>query len=113
MGASVYISQSSKVRGGKKKSKEVSLSIISAHYISDFIIDLHLSNGKKEKVDFLPLFLKYVKGDNRKYFSPALFEKFRVVHGNIFWGKNEDVIFTLDSILSFPSRSKEEVLYII
>ncbi|MBI1768288.1 MAG: hypothetical protein HY015_04180 [Bacteroidetes bacterium] len=113
MGASVYISQNSKVPSSKKKSKEVSLSIISADYISEFIIDLHFSDGKREKVDFLPLFMKYVKGDNRKYFSSTQFKKFRVVDGNISWGRNEDVIFTLDSILSFPSRSKEEVLYII
>lgn len=113
MGASVYLSQNSNVRSGRKKSKEVSLGIISADYVSEFVIDLKFSNGKKEKVDFLPLFLKYVKGDNKKYFSPTQFKRFRVVDGNISWGRNEDVIFTIDSILLFPYCAKEEFLYII
>ena len=113
MGASVYLSQSRKVRGDKTKVKEGNLGIISADYVSEFIVELHLTDGKTEKVDFLPLFLKYVKGDNRKYFSPAQFKKFKVANGNIFWGRNEDIIFTLDSILSTPSRNREKILYIL
>jgi hypothetical protein len=67
-------------------------------------------------VDFLPLFSKYVKGEYTKYFLTQRFRKFIVKHGNIFWGRNEDVIFPLDLLLenhNIASEENEEVLYVI
>lgn len=65
--------------------------------------------------DFLPLFQQYVKGDNLKYFAPANFKKFIIKNGNIYWGKDEDVIFP--STMLFNSTKKrdpgEEILYVI
>ena len=90
--------------------------IISARYIHDFTVAITLSTGKTRLVDFLPLFHKYVKGDNLKYFAPGSFKKFIIKNGNIYWGKNEDVIFPASFLLLGEKEndtSGEEILYVI
>jgi hypothetical protein len=90
--------------------------INSAEWIADFRIRLFFSNGKSKVVDFLPLFGKFVKGEYTKYFSPVLFKKFIVKNGNIYWGKNEDVIFPLHLLVEnhdMVSEDQDEVLYVI
>jgi len=66
-------------------------------------------------IDFLPLFQKFVKGSNLKYFSPKSFKKFIVTNGNIYWGRNEDVIFPVHVLYdeNYEDTSKEEILYIL
>ena len=92
------------------------MSIEAAEHVSDFQIRLLLSNGKSRVVDFLPLFSKQVKGEYTKYFAPERFKKFIVKNGNIYWGRNEDVIFPLQLLLpnhNVVSEANEEVLYVI
>lgn len=99
-----------------KKSKKITL--VSGKYIHDFIIALtFVSGGKKltRIIDFLPLFQQYVKGDNLKYFAPVNFKKFIVKNGNIYWGKDEDVIFPSNMLIGEMNskNSSEEILYVI
>ena len=48
------------------------------------------------------------------YFSPLEFKKFIVENGNIYWGKNEDVVFPADLLLKGKEQKiAEEILYII
>ena len=100
------------MRSDQNKSKEKVILITEAKYISEFNIALTFSDGKKRVVDFLPLFNKYVKGDNLKYFDITRFKKFILKNGSIYWGKNEDVIFTLD-LLYDEFEGEEEVLFVI
>ncbi len=116
MGTVLHLQQKGKQRNHSTKAEEKSVTIESAEYVGDFQIRLFFSNGKSKVVDFLPLFCKYVKGEYTKYFSPALFKKFIVKKGNIYWGRNEDVIFPLSLLLeklSKVSEDNEEVLFII
>jgi Protein of unknown function (DUF2442) len=113
MATSIYPSTRRNVRGNKTETKEKVIFIVSASYVTDFIISIQFNTGEKKVVDFLPLFHKYVKGPNLKYFSIENFKKFIVKNGNIFWGKNEDVIFTLDLLYDFASKQKETVLYVV
>jgi hypothetical protein len=89
------------------------LAILSAKYVQDFLIAITFTNGKTKLVDFLPLFHKHVKGDNLKYFAPQNFKKFIVKNGNIYWGKNEDVIFPVALFLNEENNVREETLYVI
>jgi len=59
--------------------------------------------------------LKYVKGFYAKYLIPANFKKFEVANGNIFWGKDEEVIFPVSFLYNskYGRTQKEEVLYVI
>lgn len=65
-------------------------------------------------VNFLPLFSK-LSGAYAKFGLPANFKKYFVKNGNVYWGKNEDVIFPVASIYTgiFSKKPKEEILYII
>ncbi len=117
MGGSVHISQKNKVRSHRKKTEQ-EVKLVSASYAHDFIIKLtYIFNWEKHMMykNFLPLFQQYVKGDNLKYFAPANFKKFIVKNGNIYWGKDEDVIFTPNVLFSQLDslNSSEEIMYII
>ena len=117
MGNGIHISQKSKVRRHRKKAQQ-KIEIISGKYVHDFVIALTFNSGGEKLtrvVDFLPLFQQYVKGDNLKYFAPANFKKFIVKNGNIYWGKDEDVIFPSGMFLnkSDSKGSSEEILYVI
>lgn len=114
MANSVHLSKKSKVRSHKQKNSEENIAVKSAKYLYDFTIAVNFTNGKIKPVDFLPLFHKYVKGENLIYFSPREFKKFIVQNGNIYWGENEDVIFPADLLLKGKQQKfPEEILYII
>ena len=93
------------------------LTLVSAKYQHDFFIILTFANGKTTHTtvkDFLPLFQQYVRGDYIKYFAPANFKKFTVKNGNIYWGKDEDVIFPSNMLADkSSSTTKEDILFII
>lgn len=112
----VYLSKKSKVRHHQQKAKQEIITIESAKDLSGFTIAISFSNGKTKLIDFLPIFHKYVKGENLNYFAPQKFKKFIVKNGNIYWGKNEDIIFPVDFLLEDKSQEQnisEEILYII
>lgn len=116
MGNGVHISQKSKVRRHKQKNDQ-EIMLIGGRYLHDFVIALTFSihdEKKTRQIDFLPLFQKHVKGDNLKYFAPGNFKKFKIKNNNIYWGKNEDVIFSSSTLLDLSLTSAtEEILYVI
>ena len=120
MGNGVHISQKGKVRRNRQKTEQKNVAVLSGRYVHDFLIAVTFSDGAGWKisrlVDFLPLFHKYVKGDNLKYFAPGNFKKFIVKNGNIYWGKNEDVIFPPSLLLKGQKENDtpgEEIIYVI
>lgn len=116
MANSVHLSKKSKVRNHPQQSEQEIVIIESAKYVSDFTIAISFSNGKRKLVDFLPLFHKYVKGENLNYSAPQKFKKFIVKNGNIYWGKNEDIIFPIDLFLEEKIEEQniaEDILYVI
>lgn len=116
MGNGIHTSQKRKMRRHHQKDRETTLMILAARYVNDFSIAITFSSGKTKLIDFLPLFQKYVKGDNLKYYAPERFKKFIVKNGNIYWGRNEDVIFPVANLLKESSPSKDasgEILFII
>ncbi len=116
MGNSVHPSQKRKVRSHSQKNKEENITVLAARYINDFSIAISFSSGQTQLVNFLPLFEKFVKGDNLRYFAPERFRKFIVKNGNIYWGRNEDIIFPVSQLLKntlLQSEPSDEILYII
>lgn len=115
-GNSVHLSQKSKVRRHKQKTEQKVLAIESARYVQDFSVLVSFTNGETKLVDFLPLFQKYVKGDNLKYFAPENFKKFIVRNGNIYWDRNEDVVFPAQLLYKQKGQendAEEEILFVI
>lgn len=104
-----------KVRSHSQKIKEENITVVAARYLNDFSVAVSFSCGRTQLVNFLPLFEKYVTGDNLKYFAPERFKKFIVKNGNIYWGNNEDVIFPVSAFFKdtvIPTAASEEILYI-
>lgn len=55
-------------------------------------------------------------GENLNYFAPERFKKFIVKNGNIYWGKNEDIIFPVHLFLEKKLQEQpisEEILYVL
>ncbi len=115
MANGVHPSQKRKVRSHPKKNQTENITVTAARYVSGFAIAISFSSGDIRVVNFLPLFEKYVKGDNLKYFAPERFQKFIVKNGNIYWGRNEAIIFPVSLLLkgSAAEVGNEEILYII
>ena len=119
MGNGIHISQKGKVRRSHKKAEQKNVILTSAKYLNDYKILLSFTSAGMRLstlVNFLPLFNKYVKGENLKYLDPQRFRKFIIKNGNIYWGRNEDVIFPVNLLLKQKGTSlsdKEEVLYVI
>ena len=103
------------MRNSSKKVKEENIVVLEARYVGDFSVAITFSSGAILIVNFLPLFEKYVKGENLKYFAPERFRKFIVKNGNIYWGRNEDVIFPVSLLLKglVSDVKEDEILYVI
>jgi Protein of unknown function (DUF2442) len=108
-----------KSKSGLQKSKNKNetnkkIAVSSAVYLKDFEVLLYFNNGEQRIVNFLPLFSK-LSGAYLKYSLSENFKKFIVKNGNIYWGKNEDVIFPVASLYTgnFSKKPKDEILYVI
>jgi len=115
MGTSIHPKSIRRVRNNKAKAKEKVISVKAAKYVKDFLIAITFNTGEERLIDFLPLFHDYVKGTNLRYFSISNFKKFKVQNGNIFWGQNEDIIFSIDKLYfsNELENKRDEVLFVI
>lgn len=115
MGNSIHLQQKSKLRHNQTKIRQEKITITGAKYLQNFFIAVTFSTGETKMIDFLPLFHQHVKGDYLKYFSPSSFKKFIINNNNLYWGKNEDVIFPVSLLLGLKQSkdTKEEILYVI
>lgn len=111
----IHTKSKSRLQKSQDKIKaDEKLAVLKAIYLKDLEVLLYLNNGEQRIVNFLPLFSK-LSGVYIKYSQTENFKKFIVKNGNIFWGKNEDVIFPVSTLFngSFSKKPKEEILYII
>ncbi len=109
MGTSIYLPPTRKMRSVAKKAKT---KLKRSYLVDHFSIAFEFSNGKVNRIDFLPLFQKYVKGENLNYLTPSQFKKFKIDDDRIFWGKNEDIVFSIPSLLK-KNKESDAILYII
>ena len=70
--------------------------IVKAEYAGDLRLDISLSDGSVQCVDFRPFILSHPHPQYNRYIEPKNFKKFRLEQGNVVWGKNWDLIFPLD-----------------
>jgi hypothetical protein len=73
-----------------------SMKILSAKYIDDYKVQLIFDDKKKNVINFLPVLKK--NSVCKKYLDITKFKKFKLDQGNIVWGKNWDMIFTIESL---------------
>jgi hypothetical protein len=72
------------------------MKVLSAKYIDDYKVEIIFDDKKKNIINFLPA----IKSNPvcKKYLDISKFKKFKVDQGNIVWGNNWDMIFTLESL---------------
>jgi hypothetical protein len=70
--------------------------VTSAKYIDDYKVELIFDDKRINVINFLPV----IKSNPvcKKYLDVTEFKKFKLDHGNIVWGKNWDMIFTIESL---------------
>ena len=115
MEQSIHTKSKSGLQKSKCKNKaDETITVVAAVYLKDLEILLYFNNGEQRIVNFLFLFSK-LSGTYLKYSLQENFKKFIVKNGNIYWGKNEDVIFPVAGLYTgiFSKKPKEEILYII
>jgi hypothetical protein len=69
------------------------ISIDKAQYVKDYTVKLFFNDGTDRDVDFGAFLLSHPHPQWDKYRDLRNFKKFKVVQGNIVWGKNWDLIF--------------------
>ncbi|MEO7265527.1 MAG: hypothetical protein ABIW38_11470, partial [Ferruginibacter sp.] len=67
--------------------EEKNLTIVNAFYLGNNSLLLQFNNGEQKRLDFLPLFKQYAKGDYDIYIERGKFKRFKLESGNISWGK--------------------------
>jgi len=81
-----------KITVNYSESNVVSLKVLSATYVSDYIINIVFSDGSKKQVNF-KLFLENAMNPcAKRYLNKKDFMKFEIIDGNINWN-DYDMIF--------------------
>lgn len=72
------------------------MKVLSAKYLNAYKVELVFDDKKKNIINFLPALIK--NPVCKKYLDLTKFKKFKLDQGNIVWGKNWEMIFTIDSL---------------
>jgi hypothetical protein len=73
-----------------RNNKKEALKIIDAVLIEAFVLKVFFNNEEQRIIDFRPFF-NTLKGDYKKWNTPAAFKKYNVTNGELWWGKNADI----------------------
>ncbi len=71
------------------------MEVTSAKYIEDYKVEVTFSTGRTKLIDFKNRFKKYAP---RRWMDINKFTSFKIEEGNIVWGKNWDVIFSIGNL---------------
>lgn len=73
-------------------------SIVQATDLGGLKVHLVFSDGMERTVDVGEFLRKHPHAQHNKYLDPREFAKFRLVDGNIVWGRDGDLMFALDEL---------------
>ena len=74
------------------------LFITKSEYVNDYTIKFSFSDGTYNEVDFACYLYKHPHPQYDKYRNLSKFKKFRIENGDIYWGKNGDLIFPIENL---------------
>jgi len=74
------------------------LSITKSEYIDNYIIRLSFSDGTANDVDFGKYLYRHPHPQYDKYRKLSKFKKYRIENGDIYWGKNGDLMFPIENM---------------
>lgn len=73
-------------------------SIVKATDLGGLKVHLVFSDGEERTVDVGAFLRKHPHAQHNKYLDPKEFAKFRIVEGNIVWGRDGDLMFAIEGL---------------
>ena len=74
------------------------LLITKADYINHYQLRLTFSDGTSQVVDFGPFLMDHPHPQHDKYRNRINFKRFKIERGNVVWGKDWDLMFTVSQL---------------
>ena len=65
------------------------VSLVGAHIVGDYSLQLRFSDGHEQKVDFGPFLMTSMNPLIRRFLDPDVFMQFRIEDGDLLWGDYE------------------------
>ncbi len=75
------------------------LSIVSAEYLHDYLIQIHFADGVKKDVDFSGFLNSSTNPHIREFLNHEKFKTFKILNGQLMWGDFE-LIFPITDLYS-------------
>jgi len=82
----------------KKSNKSIAVS--SAKYLFEYTLQITFNNGVIKNIDFTPFLNEISVPEYKKYLLIEEFKKFKIEGGNIVWGEDWDLIYSIDTLLN-------------
>ena len=92
------LSSQNRTQKRKNNPKNRIISVITANYISGYLIEIGFNDNTVKTVDFGHFLEKHVHPQFKKYKNPEIFKQFKIETGNLIWGENWDLIFPVDQL---------------
>ena len=74
------------------------LNIVSAKYVAPLSVELQFSDGTVKIVDIGSFIKAHPHPQYNSYLDEKKFKRFKIEMGNIFWGKNWDLVFPISAL---------------
>ena len=75
---------------------------VRAEYIGDVTLRIFFSNNTERVIDFKEFLSTHPHPQHNSYLEPENFKQFTIEHGNVVWGKNWNMIFSIEDLYNFP-----------
>jgi hypothetical protein len=85
------------MRNNKKKNKIGCMDVVAFTNLGNYQLLVNFADNSNRIINFKEVFAQ-LQGDYTKWYKPPNFNKVQIENGNLIWGKDSDVIFTLESI---------------
>ncbi|EHQ05123.1 DUF2442 domain-containing protein [Leptonema illini] len=87
------------------------INIVRAEYVKDYVLSLVFDDGTEQLVDFEPFLRSAQNPAIQSYMEPALFQAFRIEHGELLWG-DYDLCFPMvdlyeNNLLHLPASAQK------
>lgn len=88
------------------------LTIVKSEYVDNYIIRFSFSDGTINDVDFGNYLYKHPHPQYDKYRDLSKFKQYKIdSHGDIYWGKNGDLMFPVENLYFNNLEQNYESLY--
>lgn len=79
--------------------KGIELNVVTANWVSGYVLEITFSDGFSHKVDFGPFLQGSVLPEVRKYADIEQFKGFKISYGNLIWN-DYDLCFSIEDLYS-------------